>query len=176
MAKVCHGAGEGSEAAVQNPTKDASAVPVLGETFPAKLLQQEIMQHIEQTHVREQRIVEASAQGALAALDSLEGGLAGLKRRVARGVLDKFLQSEAPFLGSFGEVSTADVIDRLRQEHASNLQQARLSPPCVSNYSLCSALIFRLLYLESVTSLRQCSLSICLYDLSASTQKTYKAF
>lgn len=87
------------------------------------MLQQEITQHIEKTHIREQRIVEASAQGAMAALESLEGGLAGLKRRVARDVLDKFLESEAPFLGTFGELSTTDVIDRLRKEHASDLQQ-----------------------------------------------------
>lgn len=105
-------------------------MPVLGETFPAKLLQQEIRHHIEQTHIREQHIVEASAQGAMAALESLEGGSGGLKRRVARDVLDKFLESEAPFLGSFGELSTADVIDRLRKEHASDLQQACHTHDC----------------------------------------------
>lgn len=98
----------------------------LGESFPTKALQKEILAHIEETHVRTQRIVEASTQGALAVLEGLEGGLGGLRRRVARDVLDKFLASEAPFLGSGGElVATADVIDRLRKEHASDLQQVR---------------------------------------------------
>lgn len=101
----------------------AAPAQVLSGTFPAKLLEQEIVHHIEKAHIREQRIVEASAQGAMAALESLEGGLPGLQRRVARDVLDKFLESEAPFLGSFGELSTADAIDRLRKEHASDLQQ-----------------------------------------------------
>jgi Acetyl-CoA carboxylase, central region len=123
-------AADGSKADIKLPLPTSSSnghAPVIGETFPTKLLQQEISLHIEKTHIREQRIVEASAQGAMAALDSLAGGLAGLKQRVARDVLDKFLASEAPFLGSFGELSTTDVIDKLRKEHSSDLQQVNVS-------------------------------------------------
>jgi acetyl-CoA carboxylase / biotin carboxylase 1 len=83
--------------------------------FPADELQAKLRHAIAVAAVAEQRSLEAAMARALQLLPQLVGGFS---HRIVREMLEGFVRFEAPFAA----VGEADTVDKLRREHASNLQ------------------------------------------------------
>lgn len=87
--------------------------------FPADAVQWALDECVCSAPIAEQRLLESATARARSLLEQLAGGAGAIARHVARQLLDRFQETEAPFLRSEAQ---ADAVTALRREHAANLQ------------------------------------------------------